>query len=123
MGKAGMSDITDLGNTDLGDLSDIDAVYLERNQVVAGLAALELGYTVGVTLTAIDGWDPEWHGCVYLDLPTGQCSWHYHSSHADLFAFLPPYTGTSDRHDTAEKYRRLLALRDLKTGGTLGKTD
>ena len=97
-------------------MTDIDAVYAERNTVVAGLAALalELGYPVGTARTAIEGWEPEWHGCVYLDLPTGQVSWHFHDREADMFAFLPPYQGTWDGHDTPEKYRRILAL----TGGT-----
>lgn len=94
-------------------MTDIDAAYLERNQVVVGLAALalRLGYQAGVAQTAIPGWEPEWHGCVYVDLPTGQVSWHFHQDNADLFAFLPPYAGSWDGHDTPEKYRRILALR------------
>jgi hypothetical protein len=89
-----------------------DAVYAERNKVVAALAALavKLGYRAGVARTAIGGWDPEWHGCVYIDLPTGQVSWHYNDRDAGLFAFLPPYAGTWDGHETAEKYRRVVAL-------------
>jgi hypothetical protein len=91
---------------------DCDDVYLERNQVVAALAAcaLRLGWRAGVLLTDILGWEPEWQGCVYIDLPTGQVSWHYHDSQADLFAFLPPYDGTYDCHSTAEKYARVTAL-------------
>jgi hypothetical protein len=91
----------------------IDDVYLERNQVVAGLAALavKLGYKAGIARTAIDGWDEEWSGCVYIDLPTSQVSWHYHESQAELFSFLPPYDSSWDGHDTPEKYRRVLALR------------
>jgi hypothetical protein len=93
----------------------IDDVYLERNQVVAGLAALavKLGYKAGIAKTAIEGWDEEWHGCVYIDLPTGQISWHYHSSQDGLFSFLPLYDGVWDGHDTPEKYRRVLALREI----------
>jgi hypothetical protein len=92
--------------------TQLDAVYLERNQVVAGLAALALalGYPAGVAQTAIEGWDEAWHGCVYVDLPTGQVSWHFHSDDSGLFAFLPAYTGTWDGHDTPEKYKRVLAL-------------
>lgn len=93
-------------------MSPIEAVYLERNQVVAGLAALalRLGYRAGVAQTIIEGWDPEWHGAVYIDLPTGQVSWHFHRDHAWLYSFLPPYPGQWDGHNTAEKYRRVLAL-------------
>jgi hypothetical protein len=91
---------------------DCDAVYLERNQVVAALAAcaLRLNWRAGVALTDLLGWEPEWHNCVYIDLPTGQVSWHYHDSQADLFAFLPPYDGTFDGHDTEQKYARVAAL-------------
>jgi hypothetical protein len=89
-----------------------DDVYLERNRVVAALAAMALrhGFRAGVARTAIDGWDPEWHGCVYVDLPAGQVSWHFHDREADLFAFLPPYDGTYDGHSTEEKYARVMAL-------------
>jgi hypothetical protein len=84
-----------------------DAAYLERNQVVAALAK---AFPSGVARTAIEGWSEDWHGCVYIDLPTGQASWHFHDSQAHLFDGLPPYTGKWDGHDTPEKYRRLAAL-------------
>lgn len=84
-----------------------DAAYEERNKVVAALAKC---FPSGTAKTAIEGWDPEWHGCVYIDLPTGQVSWHYHDSQAWLFDDLPPYQGEWDGHDTPEKYKRLAAL-------------
>ena len=88
-----------------------DAAYLERNQVVAALATV---FPAGVARTAIPGWSEDWHGVVYIDLPTGQVSWHYHDSQAHLFAHLPPYAGTWDGHDTEEKYRRLAALKEIR---------
>ena len=90
-----------------------DAAYLERNQVVAALAK---AFPSGVARTAIDGWSEDWHGCVFIDLPTGQASWHFHDSQAYLFADLPPYTGQWDGHDTPLKYRRLAALKGPRTG-------
>ena len=81
--------------------------YHERNQLAALLARL---YPSGIKRTEIEGWDPEWHGCVYIDLPTGQCSFHYHGSEHELFADLPPYAGEWDGHSTAEKYRRIRTL-------------
>lgn len=84
-----------------------DAAYLERNQVVAALTRC---YPSGLAKTAIEGWSEDWHGCVYIDLPTGQVSWHFHDSQAYLFDGLPPYAGTWDGHDTPEKYRRLSSL-------------
>lgn len=81
-----------------------DAAYLERNRLVAALASC---FPAGVARTAIDGWNPEWHGCVYIDLPTGQASWHFHDSHAHLFGHLPKYHKPWDGHTTEEKYQRL----------------
>lgn len=86
-----------------------DAAYLERNQAVAALAKC---FPSGVARTAIEGWSEDWHGCVYIDLPTGQVSWHFHDSQADLFKDLPAYTKPWDGHTTEEKYARLAKLKN-----------
>lgn len=83
------------------------AVYTERNRLVAALARL---FPSGVARTSIPGWDITWEQCVYVDLPTGQASWHFHDSEAHLFEGLPIYTQPWDGHTTDEKYRRLAAL-------------
>ena len=85
-----------------------DAAYLERNRCVALIArmALAMGLKAGRAVTAIEGWSEDWHGCVYVELPTGQVSWHFHNSQLSMFAFLPPYNTVWDGHDTAEKCRR-----------------
>jgi hypothetical protein len=84
-----------------------DGAYTERNRLVALLASI---YPSGVKKTAIPGWDKSWHGCVYIDLPVGQASWHFHDSEAHLFAHLPPYEGEWDGHTTEEKYERIARL-------------
>jgi hypothetical protein len=84
-----------------------DGAYLERNQCVAALSKL---FPATVSRTAIEGWSEDWHGCVYIDLPTGQVSWHFHDSQAHLFAHLPSGVVKWDGHDTPEKYRRLAAI-------------
>jgi hypothetical protein len=84
-----------------------DAAYEERNRVVAALAKV---FPSGVARTAIEGWSDDWHGCVYIDLPTGQASWHFHDSQAHLFDGLPAYTKPWDGHTTEQKYERLAAL-------------
>ena len=61
----------------------------------------------GTKRTASEGWSDARQGCVYIDLPTGQASWHYHDSQAHLFAHLPPYAGTWDGHTTEQKYERI----------------
>lgn len=81
-----------------------DGAYSERNRLVAFLASI---YPSGVKKTVIPGWDESWHGCVYVDLPTGQASWHFHDNEAHLFVHLPPYDGEWDGHTTEEKYERI----------------
>ena len=82
----------------------LDGAYTERNRLVALLASL---FPSGTKKTAIPGWDEAWHGCVYIDLPNGQASWHYHDREAHLFAYLPLYQGEWDGHTTEEKYERI----------------
>lgn len=86
--------------------------YRERTKVVAALASMALatGFTVGIKPTAIPGWDADWHGCVWIETPWGQMSWHYHDSDAWMFQSLPDYKGEWDGHSTQEKYWRLWRL-------------
>ena len=84
-----------------------DAAYSERNKLVRLLASL---YPSGIKQTAIDGWDEAWHWCVYIDMPNGQASWHFHISDLPMFADLPAYAGEWDGHSTEQKYANILAL-------------
>lgn len=88
-----------------------DNAYLERNKCVALMArmALKLGLIVAVTRTDIKEWSEDWHGCVYIELPTGQVSWHFHDSQAYLFNGLPQKEHKWDEHTTPEKYDRVEA--------------
>lgn len=71
-----------------------DTDYVIRYPLVwqALVLALECGYAGGVRL---DPAQPEWP-VVYLDLPTGQVSWH-----------MPQYGQEFDGHTTEQKYRRV----------------
>ena len=84
-----------------------DDVYTERNRLVAALAKV---FPSGIARPPIEGWDPEWLNVCYIDLPTGQASWHYHDRDAFLFEGLPAYEGSYDGHTTPEKYNRLFDL-------------
>lgn len=88
--------------------------YTERNRLVAFVARMLP--TCGTRKTDIPGWDPEWHGCVFIDTVEGQLSWHYHDSDAHLFASLLPYPHPWDGHSTPEKYERLWKLTLLTEG-------
>jgi hypothetical protein len=84
-----------------------DGAYAERNRLVSLLSKV---FPSGKKKTAIEGWSEDWHGCVYIDLPTGQASWHYHASQGWLFGHLPEYQGGWDGHTTNEKYERIQSI-------------
>lgn len=95
-----------------------NAAYSERNQCLALMArmALRLGWKAGVGFHPVEDaeWDPEWSTVLFIDLPTGQSSWHFHTSEAHLLAGLPFYAGAWDGHSTPEKYQRVAAALPLE---------
>lgn len=76
------------------DYHDAKKNYDARNrQVYLALASAVLaGYRAGIRL---DPSEPNWP-VVYIDLPTGQVSWH-----------VPGYDKTWDGHTTEVKYQRV----------------
>lgn len=85
----------------------IEAVYKERAQCVAALARLAqaLGHAVGFSEDdERTGWP-----VLYIELPTGQVSWHFTAS--DRAEFAPDIQDNPrlrwDGHSTPEKYARL----------------
>lgn len=91
-----------------------DGAYSERNKVVAAFAklALALGFRAGVGYHPLTdtAWEADWRTIVFIDLPTGQVSWHFHDSEKPLLAGLPAYAEAWDGHTTPQKYARLEAL-------------
>jgi hypothetical protein len=96
-----------------------DGAYRERNQLAAALAraAIAMGFRAGVGEhpEGDKEWEPDWRTILFIDLPTGQLSWHFHDSEWPLLAGLPRYRGDYDGHSTAEKYRRLMSWRGEET--------
>jgi hypothetical protein len=95
-------------------MSATDQAYAERNQLVRFLCC---HFPCGIKRTAIEGWDPEWQNCVYVETPCGQLSWHYHDREKELFSDLPPFAGEWDGHTSQQKYERLqklIAIADLQ---------
>lgn len=97
-------------------LNEKNAAYAERNKVIVALArfAKAAGYKVGYGPhePADDrDWDQAWKNVIYIDLPTGQVSWHFHRDQIALFAEFGAYGGGWDQHSTEEKYNRLLAFK------------
>lgn len=92
-------------------IQEKDAAYRERNYLVATLARQ---FPSGIRNTEIEGWDPEWHGCVFIDLPSGQISYHYHDSERWMFQDLPAYDKPYDGHDKEMVHQRLRDVFDTK---------
>ena len=87
-----------------------DGVYDERDRLVAAISKLfpsrlERHPDSDVT------WDDEWRWIVFIDLPTGQASWHIHDRELPWFKHLTRSCSKSwDGHTTEEKYQRLERL-------------
>lgn len=92
-------------------MSNMDKVYYERNALACLLAGCVNAIGGGIGLKAGMGKDPaqpeEWQNVVYIDLPTGQISFHIHERERHLFDDLPWYGGKWDGHTDTEKWERV----------------
>ena len=88
--------------------SSLRAVYAERNLCVslAVKLALSLGLHAGIGLDPSEP-DPLWKHVAFIDLPSGQVSWHIHADELPNFKGVPLYSRPFDGHSTEEKYRRV----------------
>lgn len=86
-----------------------DGAYSERDALVAALSKL---FPASLERhPAEEEWDDDWRWIVFIELPTGQVTWHIHDSEIGWFWHLPRETGRKwDGHLTPEKYERLAAL-------------
>lgn len=89
-----------------------DAAYSERNQCVALIArmARRMGWRVGVAQHPAEdtSWEDDWRTILFIDLPTGQATWHFHDSEKGLLEGLSEYVDAKwDGHSTPEKYVRV----------------
>lgn len=95
--------------SDRGSLEEVSKVYTERNMAVA--LAMQLARKAGYLIWVHSGDDPDWP-VVFIELPTGQVSWHVPI--AELMTFFPdtPVAPASpwDGHSTAEKNARIRAF-------------
>lgn len=88
--------------------AQIGSVYTERNKVLSlcTAMALGLGFYAGIGLDK-DG-EPGWQHVVYIELPSGQVSWHVPDTEIYLFSHLGEYVLPYDHHTTEEKYKRVV---------------
>lgn len=99
----------------------LNDVYKERDMCVALIAGLAVAFTefevwIGKHPENDETWDREWMNIVYMELPTGQLSWHIHDSELEMFKFLEEgrlfkeYDGytTEEKYDRIKEYLRWL---------------
>ncbi|MCL4341275.1 MAG: hypothetical protein M1431_04170 [Candidatus Thermoplasmatota archaeon] len=94
------------GKKDVKNQSTPDEAYLDRNLCVQTMAkmALKLGYTTGIKD------DLEWP-ILYIDLPTGQVSWHIPKN--EILADFQEYKGKWDGHCVEEKRNRIIKFLEV----------
>jgi hypothetical protein len=85
------------------------ALYRERAHLVAHLAVIY----PSVLCESADPEHPDWP-VVYVQLPTGQASWHISKSDLDLFEHVTPGHKLWDGHSVAKKYERLDRLTRIR---------
>ena len=89
-----------------------NGAYKERDMLVCALSKLFPAYLARHSEDDKD-WEDDWRWIVYIDLPTGQVSWHIHDSERELFNHLELKENKWDGHNTQRKYERLLTLSSL----------
>lgn len=57
-------------------------------------------------------WDDDWRWIVFINLPTGQASWHIHDSERGWFKHLEVGKNSWDGHNNDEKYGRVAEIPD-----------
>lgn len=93
-----------------------DQVYLERAKLLAMVTRFAAWFQVpcgfGEHSLEDASWDPAWRTIVYVDLPSGQISFHIHERDRALFKHLKPYAGAWDGHSTDTKWCRVVDFID-----------
>lgn len=93
------------------EVTDTSDVYTERNKCIALSAwlAKQLGFDTWIGIDKEQ--EKEWQNVVYIQLPTGQVSWHISETEMGLLNFLSKDESKSwDGHDSIEKYKRIESL-------------
>ncbi len=87
-----------------------DQAYRERNMLVSALSKF-FPSSLERHPDSDTAWDNDWRWIVFIDLPTGQATWHIHDSELPLFDHLIRHLHPKwDGHTTEEKYQRLAAI-------------
>lgn len=87
--------------------------YRERDALVCALSKLFPAHLARHPDTDLE-WENDWRWIVFIELPTGQASWHIHDSEREMFNHLEVGENNWDGHNNERKYKRLSALALLK---------
>lgn len=86
-----------------------DLAYSERDKLVALLSKL-FPASLERHPEEDKDWENDWRWIVFINLPTGQVSWHIHDSEISMFNHLKRKLGVKwDGHTTEEKWKRVAA--------------
>lgn len=86
-------------------LAEKRRIYEERSRLIALISKM----FPNSSIEKDDNRDDEFSNVVYIELPTGQVSWHIRESEKDLFKHLERKGTKWDGHSTQEKYERIEA--------------
>lgn len=89
-----------------------NGAYTERNKLVCLLSKVFPASIEDHVLKDGEEWDDDWRKVIFIELPTGQCTWHIHKSEEPMFAHLTPIGFVWDGHTTEEKYQRVDRMDD-----------
>jgi hypothetical protein len=85
--------------------------YKERDMLVCALSKLFPSHLQRHP-DADKDWEDDWRWIVFIQLPTGQATWHIHDSDLEWFDHLSRDKHVDwDGHTTEEKYKRLAGLK------------
>ncbi len=87
--------------------SQKDQAYSERNKLLALICKMAIGLGWKVERWIDEEEDDEWQNIVVVYLPTGQASWHIHSSELVCFEWIGLSPNKWDGHTIQEKYERV----------------
>lgn len=84
-----------------------DGAYAERNKLVCLLSKIFPASIEDHLMLEGQEWDEDWRKVIFIELPTGQCTWHIHKSEEPMFSHLFPAGRKWDGHTTETKYKRI----------------
>lgn len=102
------ADLVFCGTTTDKSQGEIDKVYWERNLCAATLAKManEAGFEAGLAID--EDAEEGWKNLIFIDLPSGQISYHIPDHILEWFMGLVHYHKKWDGHTIYDKERRML---------------